>query len=367
MIGVSKMNFELTNEQVKERKEVIRFIESVLVQSEHIEDETFLKKSIEQCKQFGLWEKILGKQTDWVTKITLLIELAKAVPSFSALFIDLLMSRSFVSNEVNTEFLSTAFVEKQAGSDLSLIQTTAEKKNRALVVNGEKWFVFNYQLADAFLVLAKTDQHSFVIVHVPRESKGIEIVEQKKMGLKEVKLGKIFFDNVEVSLSAATSINELRDLSKSFDVAKLAVSSLAIGISEKALKASLERVQSRQQFGKSIGDFQAIQFKIAEMTVQINAAKSLLYDAAQKLDRGEDIQAEAAMAKTFSSESARRIVNHAVQIYGAHGILDDSIPANLYQDQRLTEIFAQTSEIQRTLIADYVVKNIHKKVVDYGF
>lgn len=133
----------------------------------------------------------------------------------------------------------------------------------------------------------------------------------------------------------------------------------------------MERARTRQQFGNAIGEFQAIQFKIADMTVGINGAKTLLYLAAQKLDRKEDIATEAAMAKVYSTEAAGSAVNHAVQIHGAHGLLTDSTVSQLYRSQRLTEIFGQTSEMQRIAIAKHVINTIgvneRRLIMDYRY
>ena len=370
--GGMLMSYELNERQMKQREQTMKFISEHLVNSvDRIETEGVITaEDLNAAKESGIWDMVLGNETEWVSKVTVLIELAKTSPSFASLFTDLIFCQSILANEYDGQFYSAALVEEEAGSDLSVIQTEARKTNNNWILTGEKWFVANAELADHYMVLAKTPDNTFSIFRVSKEAEGIITQEQKKMGLEGLKLSKVIFNQVSIpSSSLILSVDRsFEGLNHANGLEKLSISSLAIGIAEAALAESLARARAREQFGNPIGDFQAIQFKIADITVGINAAKTLLYLAAQKLDRNEEIETEAAMAKVFSTEVASKAVNHAVQIHGSHGLLNDSTVSKLYRSQRLTEIFGQTSEMQRITIAKYVIDHIgvNKKEVNYG-
>ncbi|MBI0579226.1 acyl-CoA dehydrogenase [Neobacillus cucumis] len=366
------MSYELSEQQIKSREQILKYIKNHLANNSYrIETEGIIKhEDIKACKDSGIWDLVLEDGTDWVTKVTLLSEIAKTSPSFAAIFTDLILSKAILVKDLNQHFYATAFVEEEAGSDLTRIQTDARETKDHWILSGEKWFVANLHLAETLLVLAKTPEQSYAIFLVPKDSDGLILEEQKKMGLEGLKLSKIVFNDVSIPKSSLIISlgNSIEGLNQANMLAKLSIASLAIGISEAALRESLERARTRQQFGNAIGEFQAIQFKIADMTVGINGAKTLLYLAAQKLDRKEDIATEAAMAKVYSTEAAGRAVNHAVQIHGAHGVLTDSTVSQLYRSQRLTEIFGQTSEMQRIAIAKHVINTIgvNEREVNYG-
>jgi alkylation response protein AidB-like acyl-CoA dehydrogenase len=366
------MSYELNEHQIKMREHTIDYINKHIVKNvNRFEDDGEIRaEDIKALMDSGVWDIVLNSEKDWVTKVTILNELAKSSPSFASMFTDLIFSKAIVSKQFAGNFYASAFVEEDAGSDLTRIQTEAVKTKDTWVLAGEKWFVANAELADTFLVLAKISGEEFSIFEVPKNAEGVIIQEQKQMGMRGLKLSKVIFN--QISLSPSSLILSLDSsfeaLNQANTFVKLTIASLSIGISESALKESLERARSRKQFGQSIGDYQAIQFKIAEITVGINASKSLLYLAAQKLDRNEEMETEASMAKLYSTEVANKAVNHAVQIYGTHGLLEDSIVSKLYRSQRLTEIFGQTSEMQRIDIAKYVINNIgvNQKEVNYG-
>lgn len=365
------MKFELNENQIKKREQTIEYVRNNLAEEAILfeTDGGITASELRAVKDSGIWNLLL-KEEDWVTKATVLIEVAKESPSFAAMFSDLLLCQSIIKDGLGDNFYASAFVEEEAGSDLSKVETEARLEHENWILSGEKWFVANTELADAFLVLAKTKDDSFSIYKVPKNSDGVIIQEQKKMGLEGYKLSKVILNNVNVPQDSI-----ILSLDRSFEGLqhaglheKLAIASLSIGIAESAFKESIDRARTREQFGQPIGDFQAIQFKIAEMTIGINGAKTLLYLAAQKHDNHEDAAIEAAMAKVFSSEVSGKVVNHAVQIFGSHGLLNDSTVSKLYRSQRLTEIFGQTSEMQRVAIAEYVIKNIgvNQKEVNYG-
>lgn len=368
-----KMSYELNEHQIKLREQTIDFIKKYVVKNvNQFEDNGEIRDGdIKALKDSGVWDILLNMESNWVTKVTILNELAKVSPSFASLFPDLIFSKAILAEQFDEKFYASAFVEEKAGSDLTRIQTEAVKTRDTWILEGEKWFVTNAELAEQFLVLAKIPGQLFSIFKVPKNANGVVIQEQKKMGLRGLKLSKVIFNQVTLPSSSLLVYldSSFEALNPANSIAKLSIASLAIGISESALKESLERARSREQFGQSIGDYQAIQFKIAEITVGINAGKSLLYLAAQKLDRNEEMGTEASMAKVYSTEVANKAVNHAVQIFGTHGLLEDSIVSKLYRSQRLTEIFGQTSEMQRIDIAKYVINNIgvNQMEVNYGF
>jgi acyl-CoA dehydrogenase len=259
-----------------------------------------------------------------------------------------------------------AITEPGAGSDVSAIQTTARREGASYVIDGVKTFISNAGLADFYTVFAKTD--------CDKGSKGISafVVEKNAPGfLFEEKIeliaphpiGRLRFDACRVPSS-----NLLGEEGQGFKIAmttldtfRATVGAAAVGLASRALDESLAYAKRRVQFGRPISEFQATQMKLAEMVTDLDAARLLVYRAAWMVDLMKDsgagrVTKESAMAKLFATEAGGRIVDAAVQIHGGTGVVRGSVVERLYREVRALRIYEGTSEIQKLVIANQLLK-----------
>jgi alkylation response protein AidB-like acyl-CoA dehydrogenase len=248
--------------------------------------------------------------------------------------------------------------EKEAGTDVAGMKTTAEKKGGEYVLNGSKRFITNAGLADYYFVWALTnpkDPHNGISIFlIEKENPGFTIENPYGlMGLRGVKNGTLEFENVHVPED--NRIGEegkgFQMLMKTFNVERLTLSSECNGISMAALEDSKKYAKERVQFGRKISTFQAIQLKIAKMTTELQAARLLTYGAAKLWDEGKIITKEASMAKSFSSKTAVDITTEAVQVHGGDGYTDVYSVERYMRDAKFFQIGGGTSEIQNLIIA----------------
>ena len=254
-----------------------------------------------------------------------------------------------------------AFGEEKAGSDFKAVQTTATADSSAgWLLSGEKTWVVNGQLAGLMAVLARTgadDQLSIFLVD-GTPSSNIEIgVNKAKFGLRSAATCDITFKNYKASsenkLASATSAEVEAQVNAVLDLSKTVVAAAAVGIAEEALKFSAEHARTREQFGQPISKFQGIQWKLADHSVESQAARLLTYRAAWSHDEEPgDFRKFAAMAKLFATKVARVHSGEAVQIFGMLGASPDSPVERLYRDGKLTEIFEGTSEMQKVVLKE---------------
>lgn len=248
--------------------------------------------------------------------------------------------------------------EPQAGSDAGNQKTTAVKDGGDYVLNGTKIWVTNGAVADTAIVYAVTNPE--------KGSKGIScfIVESAFAGWKllreEEKLGITATATAQIQLEdcRVPAANLIGEENKGFSIAlrtlddgRVGIAAQAVGIAQGALDAALAYAQERQQFGKTISSFQAIQFMLADMATEIEAARLLLRRAAWMQDNSEKYSMEASVAKLYASEMAQRVCHKAIQIHGGMGYSRDYPVERFYRDQRITEIYEGTSEVQRMVIS----------------
>ncbi len=266
--------------------------------------------------------------------------------------------------------LIPAFVltEPDAGSDAVNQKTTAVLNGDHYVVNGEKIFIMHGDVADILVLFLKIEDGdgnekasrkiSALLVEARKDGKlipGIKVSTlKKKMGMRAATTGRLWFDNLKVPKE-----NLLGEVGKGFkiamntlDGARVGVAAQGLGVAERALQESVDYAKKRICFGQPIGKFQAIQWMIADMATQIEAARGLAYRASQMQDKGEKFSLEAAKAKLYCSEVAKFCVDKAMQIHAGYGYIGEfSIIEKLYRDQRIMEIYEGTSEVQRLVIA----------------
>lgn len=253
--------------------------------------------------------------------------------------------------------------EAEAGSDAGATKTTAVKKDDHWVINGSKMFCTNGSKADLIVITAKTDLEA-------RPSHGISsfIIEkgfpgftpgkdEDKLGLRGSVTTQLFFEDCQVPAQNLMGVEGegFKHFLETLDEGRVVIGAMALGIAQGAFDAALAYAKQREAFGKPIAKMQTIQGYIADMATQLEAARLLIYSAARKLDAGQKVTRESAMAKLYASEVANFVTNKAVQIYGGYGYTKDFPVERFYRDAKLCEIGEGTSEIQRIVIAREVL------------
>ena len=247
-----------------------------------------------------------------------------------------------------------ALTEPNAGSDAGNQQTTAKLEGDSYVLNGEKIFITSGNVADITVIIAKTeDKVSAFLVEGKTPGLTSEVLKWK-MGLRASTTARLKLNNVKIPKE-----NLLGETGKGFrialvtlDGARIGVAAQALGIAQRAFDESIKYSKTRVQFGAPIAKLQAIQWMIADMSTRLEAARMLTYKAAMMDDKGEKISKEAAQAKLYASEASNFIVDRAMQIHGGYGYIGEfSEIEKLYRDQRITEIYEGTSEVQRLVIS----------------
>ncbi len=256
--------------------------------------------------------------------------------------------------------------EPEAGSDAAGVKTTAQKRGNTYILNGTKFFCTNGGEADFVIVSARTnpeaERHKGMSTFiVERNFPGFKLgKKENKMGLRASNTQELIFEDCEVP--AENLIGNEGDGFKlavmTLDEGRIGIGALALGIAQGALDHALRYANERSQFGKPIGHFQAIQFLLADMGTEVQAARHLVYDAARLKDAGKPFTKEAAMAKLYASEVGTRTANRAIQIHGGYGYIRDYPVERFYRDAKLMEIGEGTSEIQRLVIARRMLKEI---------
>jgi len=246
--------------------------------------------------------------------------------------------------------------EPGSGSDAAAMRTTAKLDGDEWVLNGTKIFVTNALHASLLVVYARTgpQKHDISAFLVPKPAKGLtELKKEDKLGIRASDTMMLGFEDVRIPKE-----NLLGTQEKGFNVAlatldggRIGIAAQALGIAQAAYDEAARYAKEREAFGQSIVNFQAIQFKLADMAVEIDAARLLTYRVAWLHDQGVRHTFESSVAKLFASEAAHRAVDQALQIHGGYGFVKDYLVEKLYRDQRITELYEGTSEVQRLVIA----------------
>lgn len=251
-----------------------------------------------------------------------------------------------------------ALTEPGAGSDAGALETTATLQGDSYILNGTKIFITNgleAEIAVVFATVDKTLGHRGITAFVVEKGTNGFVVgkREKKLGICGSSTTELVFDNcrIPVSNQLGEKGRGLRIALEAIDSSRVTVAAQAVGIAQAAFDAALEYVKVRQQFGQFIINFQAIQWMLADMATQIDAARLLTYRAAWLKDRGLPFIREASMAKLFAAEAARMVTNSALQIHGGYGYCKDYPVERYLRDAKITEIYEGTSEMQRMTIA----------------
>jgi alkylation response protein AidB-like acyl-CoA dehydrogenase len=257
-----------------------------------------------------------------------------------------------------------SLTEPNAGTDAGSIKTSAVKKGDKYIINGTKTFVTNAGLADLIVLFAVTDPEKgskgISCFAVPKDTPGITVgAKEKKMGIKASDTREVSFIDAEVP-----EFNRIGDEGTGFKTAvillnngRIGVAFQSIGIARAAFEEALKYSKERKQFGRLICDFQAIQFKLAEMATKIDAGRLLALRAAAMKDTGENVAMESSMAKLFCSQVCNYVVNEAVQIHGGYGYMKEYAVERYFRDGRVTEIYEGTTEAQKMVISRQLLRD----------
>ncbi len=257
-----------------------------------------------------------------------------------------------------------ALTEPQAGSNAAALQTKAVKRGNQYIINGTKAWITNGGAADAAVVYVNTEpakgEKGITALVVEKGTPGFKIgKEEKKLGINATACCELIFTDCEVPAGNRIG-NEgegYRIALSTLDGGRIGVGAQAVGIAQGAFDAALKYSQERLAFGQPISQFQAIQFMLADMVTEIDAARLLNRKAAWKQDTGARFSMEAAIAKLFASEMATRVTHKAIQIHGGNGYSREYPVERNYRDARITEIYEGTSEIQRLVISSWALKS----------
>ncbi len=259
-------------------------------------------------------------------------------------------------------FASFCLTEREAGSDAGALKTTAKKVGSEYVINGSKCFISNAGVANLYVVFANSKPEkgmrgiSTFIVH--RETPGVTIGKvEDKMGQRASNTAEVIFEDVKVpeeNLLGKEGIGFIIAM-KTLDKTRAPVGSAGVGVARAALQYAIEYAKTRIQFGKPIALFQHIAFQIAQMAMEINAARHLVWHAAWLLDEGKPCGKESAMAKTYGSDIAMKVTTEALQILGGYGYMKDFPMEKLMRDAKLLQIYEGTNEVQRMVISREVI------------
>jgi alkylation response protein AidB-like acyl-CoA dehydrogenase len=254
---------------------------------------------------------------------------------------------------------SWSLTEPEAGSDAGGTRTVAARRGGGWVLNGAKTFTTNGHYADVCVAMAATDRskgpHGISAFILEKGMPGFRPGrKENKLGMRASDTSEVIFDDCRVPSEnlIAPEGNGLIQSLQILDGGRISIGALAVGMAQGAYEAALRYAQQRRQFGKAISEFQAIQFKLADMATQVDAARLMVYRAAWLADRHQGrFTKEASMAKLFASEVAVRVAGEAVQIFGGYGFIKDYPVEKYYRDVRLCTIGEGTSEMQRLVIA----------------
>ncbi len=384
------MEFQLSDEQRHLREEVRHFADEEIrpVATEHDVDESYPHEIMEKAAEMGLLAPHVpveygGVGYSALENAILTEELFAADPgiglcvSSAGFGAEALMG--FGTEEQKEEILpevvagdaimGSAISEPQAGSDVTSVATSAEKDGDEWVINGSKMWITNGTVADYFVVVCETDPEiddrytgfSQILVEADRDGLTREKITGK-LGIRASDTAELVFDDVRVpeeNLIGQRGMGFLQ-LMEFFDETRTAVAAQGVGIARGAAERALEYAEEREQFGRSISDFQAIKHKLAEMHTDTEAARWLTYRSAWAVDNeSESLTALASMAKEFASRVAVDVTNEAVQVHGGAGFVNDHDVERFYRDAKITQIYEGTSEIQKNIIA--------RELLDEGF
>jgi len=377
------LNYDLSEEQQILRESVRDFAEKEIapVAEKLDEEEEFSLELVKKMAALGLFgmfvsEEYGGSNVDYVSYVIAVEELARVDGSAAATVaaansLGIGPIYYFGSDEQKRQWLprlcrgealaSFGLTEPNAGSDAGGSQTTAVLKDGEWLINGSKIFITNSSssISEIIIVQAKTGQrgngkNELSCILVPNKTPGVTSKTMHgKMMWRSSNTGELYFDNARVSGENLVGKRGegFKQMLSTLDRGRLAIAAMGLGGAQGAFELALAYAKERKQFAQPIANFQAVAFKLADMAMELETARNLLYKACWLCGQSRPFSMEAAMAKLYCSEVMSRAVNHAVQIHGGYGLMREYKVERFYRDQKLLEIGEGTSEIQRIVIA----------------
>ena len=374
------MDFELTDEQQLIREAVREFAESEVapIAAEVDRDHRFPSELVPRMAELNIMgmpypEKFGGAGADNVSYMIAAEELARACATTSVILLAHASLATYPVYKFGTDaqherYLhdmasgrrlgAFALTEPGAGTDAGAGTTTATLKGDEYVLNGSKIFITNAPFAEIYIVFAKTDpaqgtrgMSAFI---VEKDTPGFSVGEaEHKLGIRGSSTPPLYFADCHIPRGALLGGegDGFKIAMQTLDGGRIGIAAQAVGIAQAALDAATAYAKERVQFGKPIGALQAIQWMIADMATQLDAARLLTYRAAWCEDQGRPYGTEGAMAKLFASETATRVCDRAIQIHGGYGFTESYPVERNYRDAKITELYEGTSEVQRMVIA----------------
>ena len=372
------MNFDLTQEQQLVRDTVREFAESRIapVAAELDREHRFPYELVAELAELGLMgmtvpEEYGGAGADTLSYAVAVEELTRIDSSVAITVaahhsLGTLPIFYFGNEEQKREWLpqlasgqklaAFGLTEPGAGSDAGATRTTAELRDGQWVVNGSKIFITNAgtEITACVTITARTGEDEISNLIVPNGTPGYEIsAPMDKLGWRASDTRELSFRDCAVSEGnllgpRGQGFNQFLEI---LDGGRISVAAMAVGLAQGAYDLAAAYAQEREQFGRPISRFQAVQFRLADMATEIEAARNLVYKAAWVKDQGRPFGREAAIAKLYSGEMSNRVVNWALQVHGGYGYMDEFAISRLYRDQKILEIGEGTNEVQRMVIA----------------
>jgi alkylation response protein AidB-like acyl-CoA dehydrogenase len=375
------LNFDLTQEQQLVRDTVRDFAVSRIepIAAELDREHRFPYELIAELAELGLMgmtvpEEYGGAGTDTLSYALAVEELTRIDSSVAITVaahhsLGTLPIYYFGNEEQKREWLpqlasgqklaAFGLTEPGAGSDAGATRTTAELREGEWVVNGSKIFITNAgtEITACVTITARTEDDEISNLIIPNGTSGYEIsAPMEKMGWHASDTRELSFDDCAVPERnllgpRGQGFNQFLEI---LDGGRISVAAMAVGLAQGAYDLAAAYAQEREQFGRPISRFQAVQFRLADMATEIEAARNLVYKAAWVKDQGRPFGREAAIAKLYSGEMSNRVVNWAVQVHGGYGYMDEFAISRFYRDQKILEIGEGTNEVQRMVIARHL-------------
>ena len=383
------MSFQLTKEQLMIQKMAREFARKELEDTaeERDKNKEYPKKILKKMGELGLLGMLVPEEYDGEDMGTVSYALALSEIAYSCASTAVIMSvhnsigcgaiKKFGTDKQKEKYLkpmargeiiaSFALTEPEAGSDPVSMVMTAKKEGDNYILNGTKRFITGGLTSEVFIIVAKTDaeaRHKGITAFLLEKNiEGFSVGNiEDKMGLRGSDTTDLLFDNCKVPASAL-----LGKEGEGFSVAmsgledgRIGIASQSYGVAKAAFDEACKYAKQRKQFGVSIAKFQGLRFMISEMATKLEAARLLILNAASMKDRGEKCAKEASMAKLYASELANEICGKAIQIHGGYGFSKEYKVERLYRDCRIFTIYEGTSEVQKIVIANEVLRDKKK-------
>jgi butyryl-CoA dehydrogenase len=383
------MSFALTDEQIMIQTMAREFSRKVVAQTAAERDQTkeFPSENLKKMGELGLMGMMVpieyeGSGADTVSYVLALSEIAYSCASTAVV---MSVHNSIVCETIyrlgtedqRNKFLKSlasgdiigafAMTEPHAGSDPVRQSTTAVRKGDEYILNGTKRFITSGKNAGLVIVTAVNDEakrhHGISAFIVEKGTPGFQVGhEEDKMGLRASDTTDLLFNNCKVPVKnlLGKEGDGFKIAMKALDGGRIGIAAQSLGVAQAAFDASLKYAKKREQFGQPISKFQGLRWILADMATEIEAARQLMLSAAAMKDRGERFSIQASMAKLFASEMVNRVTAKALQIHGGYGFIKDYPVERFYRDARVFTIYEGTSEIQRVVISNHILKDTRR-------